>query len=59
MWSAENNQVNKVSLSEPPDNSIFDSLAQKSTRELDKEKTPTEREISTRKKVPPAMNIGT
>ena len=33
--------MSKVSLSEPPDKDIFDSLAQKTMRKLDKEETST------------------
>jgi hypothetical protein len=42
LWSIENNRMNKVSLRDPPDNDIFDSLAQKAMKKLDKEETPTE-----------------
>jgi hypothetical protein len=42
LWSVENNRMNKVGLSEPPDDDIFDSFAQKTLRKLDKEETSTE-----------------
>jgi hypothetical protein len=41
LWSVENDWMNKVGLSEPPVNNIFDFLAQKTTRKLDKEETFT------------------
>ena len=37
LWSVENLQISKVSLSEPPDNNVFYSLAQKTMRSLNKE----------------------
>ena len=42
LWSVENHRMSKVSLKDPPDNDIFDSLAQKAMRKLDKEDTKTE-----------------
>ena len=42
LWSVENNRMNKVSLRDPPDNDIFDPLAQKAMKKLDKEETPIE-----------------
>ena len=42
LWSVENNRMNKVSIKDPPDNDIFDSLAQKAMKKLDKEDTTTE-----------------
>ena len=42
LWSIENYRMNKVSIKDPPDNDIFDALAQKAMRKLDKEDTTTE-----------------
>ena len=43
LWSVKSYGINKVSLRDPPNNDIFDSLAQKSMKKLDKEETPIEK----------------
>ena len=49
-WSVEGNRMSTVSLCEPPDNDLFDSLAQEVMRKLDKEETPAEEEPEENKK---------
>ena len=44
LWSMQNNRMSKVSLHEPPENELFDSLAQEVMRKLDKKENPTEGE---------------
>ena len=41
LWSVENKRMNKVSLSEPPDNEIFDTLARFTMKKLGEELTST------------------